>query len=133
MQSGDQTNHSPFQAVFDWWHHARERWQRLHDIDSMSAEDVARMANDVGLSSDDLRRVIREPNATADLLYRRLESLKLDPADVRAVSPLLLRDLERTCAMCTDKGRCKSDLDESPNPIGWESYCPNSGTLGTLR
>ncbi len=132
MRPAESSTHSPFQSVFDWWHSARERWQRLHDLDSMSSDDVARMATDIGITTDDLRRVAREPNGTVELLYRRLASLRLSAEDVRAVSPLLLRDLERTCAVCDEKGRCKSDFAESDNPAGWESYCPNSGTLRTL-
>ncbi|MEQ1647487.1 MAG: hypothetical protein ABL898_02780 [Hyphomicrobiaceae bacterium] len=124
--------YSPFQAVFDWWHEVRDRWQRMHDLDGMSSDDVARMASDCGMTSEDLRRIAKEPNGTVELLYRRLEALHLKPEDVRSVSPLLLRDLERTCAMCADKVRCKSDMDQTADPVGWESYCPNSGTLRTL-
>src|SRR5687768_4150535 len=66
------------------------------------------------------------------LLERRLASLHLNPEEIRKISPLLLADLQRTCAHCSDKKRCLHDFKVSANPEGWESYCPNAGTLKTL-
>jgi hypothetical protein len=90
------------------------------------------MAEDIGISSEEFVRVVGQPGGSADLLHRRLELLKLDAADIFRLSPLLLADLERTCACCADRERCTTDLAEAPEATGWESYCPNSGTLKTL-
>ncbi len=127
------TSHSSVAVrLFEWWHEARDRWARLHDIDRWGADEIAQVADDVGLPDVELLRVAREANGTPELLARRLRALNLDPEEIRALSPLLLADLKRTCANCTEKQRCADDMAENPNPPGWESYCPNAGTLRTL-
>lgn len=115
-----------------WWHEARAFWVRAAHRHEMAAEDAARMAADSGLSPQTFMRIIGEPNGPTALLYRRLRALELDPAEIYRLSPLLLADLERNCASCPDKGRCEADMAEDDNPPGWESYCPNAGTLRTL-
>jgi hypothetical protein len=118
--------------ALDWWQGARSRWARLHELDRLSSDDIDRLAQDVGMNSSDFLRIATQPDGAAELLRRRLASLNLDPEDVRKLSPLLLRDLQRTCAMCEEKERCAADLGESSDTVGWDSYCPNSGTLRTL-
>jgi len=118
--------------VLDWWRDARQSWMRLHEMDRLSPDEIDRMARDVGLTSADFLRVASQPGGSADLLERRLAALKLDPEDIRKLSPLLLADLQRTCACCAEKKRCADDMAEDPIAPGWESYCPNSGTLRTL-
>lgn len=118
--------------ALDWWHEVRENWQRLHELDALSETEIQRMAHDMGLSSDEFVRMAHQPAGTQLLLEKRLAGLQLDAEDIRKLSPLLLADLQKTCARCTDKGRCASDFRASPNPAGWETYCPNAGTLRTL-
>jgi len=43
-----------------------------------------------------------------------------------------MRDLQRTCACCNEKGVCEKDLEERPDDPAWKSYCPNAVTLETL-
>ena len=118
--------------VLNWWSEARERWARLAELRTLPAEELGRIAADVGLSTAELLDVSAQPAGTLELLERRLAALHLDAEEIRQLSPLLLRDLQRTCAMCTEQQRCKDDMAISPLAPGWESYCPNSGTLRTL-
>jgi hypothetical protein len=118
--------------ALDWWKVARDRWRQIHQLDQLSVGDIGRLAQDVGMSDVDFLRVAMQPNGTAELLGRRLQQLNLDPEEIRVLSPLLLRDLERTCALCDSKSQCRDDFDDQQKPVGWESYCPNSGTLKTL-
>ncbi len=108
------------------------RWARLDEIDDLSPDEIAWLAEDAGMASDELIRVVHKPNGTAGLLERRLAALGLNPEDICRIAPELLGDLERTCACCPDKARCVDDMKEDPLAPGWESYCPNSGTLRTL-
>ena len=132
-------NHDPNQApqsvlgrVRDWWSQSRARWARLNEIDGLSPEEIAWMAEDIGLAHDEFLHALRQPGGPAGLLDRRLAALGLDPEEIRKLSPELLGELQRTCASCSEKKRCADDMAENPNPAGWESYCPNSGTLRTL-
>jgi uncharacterized protein YjiS (DUF1127 family) len=126
------SQHSPLVRLMDWWHEARQRWARLHELDQLDAGELSHLAEDVGVSPDDLVRLARQPDAPALLIEKRLAMLSLDPEEIRKLSPLLLRDLYRTCALCSEKARCADDMAEAPLDPGWKSYCPNSGTLRTL-
>jgi hypothetical protein len=118
--------------VLDWWHGARSVWARADQVETLSGDEIAWMAEDVGMARDDLVLMLSRPDGPADLLHRRLAALDIDPEDIRRISPLLLADLERTCAQCKDRDRCAEEMKDDPLPAGWESYCPNAGTLRTL-
>jgi hypothetical protein len=125
-------SHSPLRRALDWWHGARDLWSHVEDLERMTPEEVERLAADIGVTSAELRTIVTTPGGSVDLLYRRLAALELDAEEIRKLSPLLLADLERTCAACPDRERCASEMAADPLPPGWESYCPNSGTLKTL-
>ena len=134
MQDPDPSNSHPsvLGRVLDWWGNSRVRWARLQEIDLLNPDEIAWMAEDIGLASDEFLHVVRQPSGIAGLLERRLAALELDPEDIRKLSPLLLLDLQWTCACCTEKKRCAGDFAEDPNPPDWESYCPNADRLRTL-
>lgn len=69
---------------------------------------------------------------TPVLLEWRLTALRLYPGEIERLSPDVLANLRSTCTACTEKQRCLDDMMEFLNPPGWESYCPNSGTIRTL-
>jgi hypothetical protein len=124
--------HSLIGRALDWWHGVRDNWHRMHELDLVSEHEIERMAHDMGVTPDQLVTMSREPAERQALLERRLASLHLNPEEIRKISPLLLADLQRTCAHCSEKKRCLHDFKVSANPEGWESYCPNAGTLKTL-
>ena len=73
----------------------------------------------------------RGPDA-ASHLYERMHALGLSKADVEHATMDVLRDLQRTCACCNEKGRCEKDLLDRPDDPVWRNYCPNAATLDTL-
>jgi hypothetical protein len=126
------TDDSPLARVLNWWDDARKHWTRLHELDQLDPAERNRIAADVGLSSSELTRLAAQPDCVPLLIEKRLAALNLDPEEIRKLSPLILRDLQRTCALCAEKGRCADDMAADPLASGWESYCPNSGTLRSL-
>lgn len=72
------------------------------------------------------------PDGLPVLLERKLAALGLSPKDIETWSPALLDDLKRNCRDCPDRQRCMDDMAIDPLAPGWESYCPNSGTLASL-
>ena len=118
--------------VAEWWRTARPSWRHLLHPGSASTGDVDRLAGEVGLTATALTALASTPSGLPMLLGRRLAALGLDPAEIERLSPRLLADLERTCNACPDRQRCIDDMVLDPLAPGWESYCPNSGTLATL-
>ena len=126
------SDRSPLALVLGWWHDARKHWSRLQELENIDPTELNRIAADVGLSVNELTRLAAQPDGMPLLIEKRLAALKLDPDDIRQLSPLVLRDLQRTCALCEEKDRCAHDMADDPLAAGWESYCPNSGTLRVL-
>ena len=65
----------------------------------------------------------------ADLLYRRMEQLRLDRNHVDVA---VLRDLQRCCSNCDLKQLCAHELEDKPKGAVWPKYCPNEQTLVAL-
>ena len=118
--------------AMEWWRGARHRWKQMAELQSLDSHELAIMAGELGMSPGELMKFAQEPEFMPELLLRRLAALHLSEADVGKLSPLLLADLKRTCCGCSDKARCSADMAINPLAPGWESYCPNSGTLNSL-
>ncbi len=91
------------------------------------------MAKDAGVSTVEFRKLAHMGPEGAELLFRRLEAIDLDPKEVGQTERRTLQDLERVCAMCESHRRCARDLArDSEDPV-WEDYCPNAATLKALN
>ena len=101
-----------------------QRATRLRD-----ADDMARMARDVGLTASDLRALANHCSDAADLLQRRLAACGVSAKELAQTAPTELRDMERLCTMCGSKGRCARDLSADPADPVWLQYCPNAPSL----
>jgi hypothetical protein len=119
--------------IADWWRkHAAIRGN-LDNLDSFRPDDLARMAQDIGISTSDLRALATHFSDAADLLDRRLESLGLSATELAQRASAQLRDMERLCTLCESKGRCARDLAADPSDPVWRQYCPNHETLVALQ
>lgn len=123
---------SPVARLIGWWSATREQWARMAELRDLPPGELERVACDVGVSANDLLEVATHPEGTMGLLEKRLAALDFAPEEIRELSPMLLRDLQRTCTMCQSKKRCIDDMEHSPLEPGWESYCLNSDTLRTI-
>lgn len=129
---GNTARQSLLDRALEWWRESRATWQRMHELEMLSDAEIERMARDIGVTPDEFLRLAQMPNGSAALLERRLAALALDPAEIRELSSFLYSDLQRTCALCEEKGRCTYDLDHDPQLEDWQTYCPNAGTLRML-
>ena len=103
----------------------------MRNLDPAVASGVSR---DLGTSLGELRALAGKwPDSSAELLRRRLEALDLDPADISRSQPATARDLAVRCTLCTDKTRCRHDLDRNPSASAWREYCVNTTTLNALK
>jgi hypothetical protein len=110
----------------------RDWWRAQNELTNVDPKELGRVAGDLGMSTKDLKDLVaRGPKAT-DLLYERMRALGLSKADVDHAAHGIMRDLEKTCACCNEKGTCEKDLEKHPDDPVWESYCPNAVTLDSL-
>jgi hypothetical protein len=111
---------------------ARAFWGKKAALDELfgcDGPELTRVAQDLGISSADLRALAAQDKTAADLLYRRLESLRLDPA---SIDPAVMRDLQRCCSTCDNKQLCAHELEDGPKGARWPTYCPNEDTIAAI-
>jgi len=119
----------------DWWRRWTSRLNARRELDNCDPADMARLAGDIGVSSNELRALADHGAADADLLYRRMELLHIDRGELARTDPATLRDLQRLCTFCQSHGRCGRDLadaDADPAWQEWRDYCPNATTLTVM-
>ena len=115
-----------------------KRWQdsrrgSLSNLKCCAEHEVERMARDLNISVSELHRLASLGPQSADLLQRRMTALDLDKNEVCEIAPQTLREMQRTCALCTNKRLCARDLTRNASNPAWENYCPNAATLNALN
>ena len=105
-------------------------WSRRTAVNALADREVlAQIAQDLGISAADLRALASRDKTAADLLNRRLETLRLDPT---SLDPAVMRDLQRCCSICDRKQLCAHELEDKPKAASWPKYCPNEETIAAL-
>jgi hypothetical protein len=100
-----------------------------NEIACLEPRELTCIARDLGISPDELRVLARGDKSAADLILRRMETLRLDPAQIDSA---VMRDLQRCCSMCKDKVLCAHELEDRPREAMWPKYCPNEQILAAL-
>ena len=111
----------------------REWWQRHGELRNIDRTELDRIAGEFGMNARDLQALAAQGPHAADLLYQRMQALGIARADVERLAHGLTRDLERTCACCSDKAACKQDLAQRPDDSAWKDYCPNAISLESVK
>jgi len=112
----------------DWLKHRRE----LNELRQMDRTEFDRIADDLRVSPSDLDTLVRRGPHAADELPVMLKALGVDEHKLARTEPLLLRDMERVCAMCHQKARCDRDLIAGTAAEHYEGYCLNAPTIDRL-
>jgi hypothetical protein len=110
----------------------RDWWQRQEELRALDDNEIGRVAADLRISTNALKDLVARGPDAAHLLYERMRALGTSEADVRRVADGVMRDLQRTCGVCREKGVCECDLRERPDDPVWKTYCPNTVTLESL-
>jgi hypothetical protein len=112
---------------------AARRLSRRHiavnEIARLEPRELACIARDLGISRDELRVLAAQDKSAADLLLRRMETVRLDPTRIDSA---VMRDLQRCCSKCKDKVLCVHELEDRPREAMWPKYCPNEQTFAAL-
>ena len=51
-----------------WWTHSRDTWAKVSRIDELTPDEIGALAGDIGVSNDELVRLVHSPEGTAGLL-----------------------------------------------------------------
>jgi hypothetical protein len=132
-QAANPSVNSFVSALGDWLRNRRSVRENRRSFDEWSNYEVARIAQDVGLSSQDLRELIQLGPDAAELLTRRMRVLRLDADALSRNEMSVMRDLQRVGSTCDSKSQCRKDLAHDPKNPGWRQYCPNEDTLAELQ
>jgi hypothetical protein len=123
---------NPIAGLIAWFRAYSDRRSRVAEIDNCCTADLQRIAADVRVSPSELRTLAAKDPDSANLLYRRMAILHLDPETLARDELGVLRDLQRNCSLCESRRRCVADLAKGARGSGWEDYCPNTMTLCAL-
>jgi hypothetical protein len=102
------------------------------DLQHCDSNEVTRMASELGVTPDQLRDLSGKAPDSADSVQDMLAALDLDPKAVAKADPLVMRDLQRLCATCGNKKRCKHELATGSASGHFRDFCPNAYTLEAL-
>jgi len=112
----------------EWLKHRRE----LNEMRQLDRVEFDRIASDLRVSPDDLDELVRHGSHGADELPQLLKVLGIDEGDLASAQPLLLRDMERVCALCAHKRQCDHDLAAGSIAEHYKEYCLNAPTIEQL-
>lgn len=112
----------------DWLKHRRE----LSEIRQMDRADFDRIASELRVSPGELDTLVRRGPHAADELPKLLRALGIDQTDLARTEPMVLRDMERVCALCHEKHQCDRNLAAGTSAEHYEGYCLNAPTIDAL-
>src|SRR5215468_210948 len=105
----------------------------MNEMRRMDRGDFERIAEDLRISPGVLDKLVRHGPHAADELPRMLLALGVDEAALARTQPMVLRDMERVCALCGHKAQCDHDLTAGTAADHYESYCQNAPTIDRLE
>ncbi len=109
------------------------RWLMPSELNSFDQAQLQELARDVGVTTDDLCRLVAEDPESAQLLPERLRREEIDVVLLQAKWPSVYKDLQRVCSLCGHKEVCEREMKECVEGSDWKKYCPNAHTFDTLR
>ena len=113
----------------DWLKHRHE----ITEMCQFDAQEFGRIAHDLGVTSSELDELVRQGPHKIEELPLLLKALGIDEAAIARAQPLVLRDMERVCALCKHKSECDHDIADGTLVQHYESYCGNAVTIDALE
>ena len=111
----------------------RDNLQLAHEIGRSDPETARRILEERGLIDGPHWRVPERARAAVGILYRLMRSLSLDPAQVAAAEPQLMRTMQRACIACGARARCEQAFERCAARGTYQDFCPNAARLDALR
>jgi hypothetical protein len=109
----------------------RRRWALRRELaGSAAADEIAAVLRDIGLTPADVGAVLAGHPQSAWLLDSMAERQGVDLN--RLHYRFVLRDMQRTCALCEERARCRRWL-QSPRGGDHHRFCPNAELIDWLH
>jgi hypothetical protein len=128
--------HSPVESIFgaiaNWVTKYRQAAGLRRELAKCGPEEVAAIARDIGLSTDELELIASKGPNAADELPKLLRALGVDPQKLLSDRNRTLRDLQRICITCGHKAQCKHELAAGTAANHYRDYCPNAISIDEL-
>ncbi|MGP9813958.1 hypothetical protein ACTZWT_20800 [Rhodopseudomonas sp. NSM] len=112
----------------DWLKHRRD----VSEMCQFDAAEFSRIAHDLGVTSTDLDELVRQGPHKVEELPLLLKALGISEEAIARTQPLVMRDLERVCALCRHKSECDHDIADGSLADHYQAYCANKVTLDAL-
>ena len=137
----DQTHQRPkessaeriIEAIANWITNYRNAVALHAELAHCDAEEVARIAHDLGMGPEEFTAIAERGPHAADQLTRLLRALGVDPKELASVDPATMRAMERICITCGHKDQCEHDLAAGGRAeSSYRDYCPNAQSLTAL-
>jgi uncharacterized protein YjiS (DUF1127 family) len=130
--SGANDHRSVLDAIASWVRNYRQAMGLRSELANCTAEEVALLARDIGLSAEELMSAAAKGPHAADELPKLLRALGVDPRKLASDDASTLRDLQRICIHCGHKGECRHDLAAGTAARSYRDYCPNAMSIEAL-
>jgi len=126
-------NYPVVESVIDLFTRWLERRREIAELCTCDAISREKIAIDLGVSPGELDQLIRRGPHAADELPKMMAAIGLDAKAIARAQPLVMRDLERVCALCEQKKQCGRDLAAGTAAQHYKEYCVNAETLAALN
>src|SRR5262249_59502481 len=95
-------------------------------------EDVRWMGKNLGVIVENLADGEEKPAFAAKGWKKLLLGFSVDRGFLNKRVPAVMRDLQRLCIVCGQKGRCQHELAQGTAADHFREFCPNAYTLDAL-
>jgi uncharacterized protein YjiS (DUF1127 family) len=131
--SAQDTPYPRVRQLIDTFSNWLQQRREMDEMRRMDRCDFERIAQDLRISPGDLDALVRHGPHAADELPQMLKALGIDEAALARTQPMVLRDMERVCALCDHKTECDHDLVAGTAAARYEDYCLNAPTIGQIE
>jgi hypothetical protein len=119
-------------AIANWVTNYRNAIGLKDEFGMCGPDEVMRMAKDIGVTSSQLRELVRKGPDSAKLLKGLLAALHVDPKIIADMDPLVMREMQWLCITCDNKRRCQHELAKGTATEHFHEYCPNAISIDEL-
>jgi hypothetical protein len=119
-------------AVAGWFKKYRSLDGVRDELRQCGQDEAMNIAKDLGVPLSELRGLAAKADDAADDVSKMLNVLRIDESTLAKGDPATMRDLQRTCMLCGQKGRCRHELASFTAAQNFHEFCPNAYTLDAL-